>query len=71
VIVGVLAGAALGLFFAPHAGKRTRERIREKSEDLTERARYQANRVADCIRTNAEDMAERVPQRDEAQISIE
>jgi hypothetical protein len=60
VILGALVGTALGLLFAPYAGKQTRERIREKSEDLAGRARYQADRVA-----------ERVRERDEAQISIE
>ena len=71
VILGALVGTALGLLFAPYAGKRTRERIREKSENLTGRARCQADRVAEPIRTTAEDLAERVRQRDEVQISIE
>ena len=36
LVVGVAAGAALGLLFAPRSGKETRAALRNKGEDLQE-----------------------------------
>ncbi|HEY0977827.1 MAG TPA: YtxH domain-containing protein [Flavobacteriales bacterium] len=37
-IVGVAAGAALGILLAPQSGKRTRKQLRRKAEALRDRA---------------------------------
>jgi len=36
LLAGVAAGAALGVLFAPHSGKRTRRQISQSSEDFTD-----------------------------------
>jgi len=63
LIVGGLVGVALGLLFAPEPGAQTRERIRRRSEELRDRAREEADRVAVRVRTTAGDVADRVRER--------
>ena len=43
-VLGGLAGAALAVLFAPHAGSETRERIGEGVRDAAERSRALARR---------------------------
>ncbi|MBM4447351.1 MAG: YtxH domain-containing protein [Chloroflexi bacterium] len=39
LILGVAVGVALGLLFTPRAGKETRELLKDKATDVSEKAR--------------------------------
>ena len=47
---GALAGGVAVLLTAPHRGKETRQRIRERAEGLVDRTRSRAGDVADAAR---------------------
>lgn len=38
LVLGLAAGAALGILLAPQSGKRTRKQLRKKAEELRDRA---------------------------------
>lgn len=44
-LVGAAAGASLGILFAPDKGTETRRRIREKMEDLGDKAQEQYEKL--------------------------
>ncbi len=46
--IGVAAGAALALIYAPQTGARTRRQIRRGYEDASEYVRTTAGSVSDC-----------------------
>mgnify|MGYP001222886621 CR=1 FL=1 len=63
VLLGGLAGGALGIFFAPQSGKELRQNIRGKSEDLYEKAKgkYEetVTKVEDVMKQAKESLADK------------
>jgi len=46
-IIGAIAGTAIGILYAPKAGKETREMLKEKANELKEKAGDLISRVRD------------------------
>jgi len=46
---GLIAGAVLGILFAPHKGRVTRRKIRNQSEDYTEAVKEKLNDFVEAI----------------------
>jgi gas vesicle protein len=57
VLVGMTAGAVLGILFAPDKGSATRARIVEKSEDYAEVVKEKFNQMVDSINEKFERVA--------------
>ena len=69
-ILGVAAGIALGLIFAPAPGEETRARLKDKAGELAEIPRQKAAELADAAEQRAGEIGARVG-RELAQSSVE
>ncbi len=69
-ILGFGMGVALGLIFAPERGEVTRQRLREKAEELAEVPRQKAEELADVSEQKAGDIGARVG-REAAQSAVQ
>ena len=49
VLIGAVAGAVLGILFAPEKGSDTREKIRRKGADLKDNLKSRINDLVDGI----------------------
>ena len=49
VASGLIAGAVIGILFAPHKGRVTRRKIRNQSEDYTEVVKDKVNEFVESI----------------------
>lgn len=58
VLLGATVGAALGILFAPDKGSRTRRRILNGAQDLTEDLTTKFKEQVDNFRNKAEEFAE-------------
>ena len=59
LLVGGLIGVTLGILFAPHSGKETREMIQEKAGEMREKAmemREKAEEVVEKAKERVESM---------------
>ncbi len=56
LLIGALAGAALGVLFAPDKGSKTRSRIADGTKYLTEDMKAKLNNQADALRSQAEEL---------------
>lgn len=56
IIAGFAAGAVVGVLFAPDKGEVTRERIAEKSKDLSEDVKKRYNEVAETVNEQYENV---------------
>jgi gas vesicle protein len=54
VVIGAIIGAALGLLFAPQAGKETREDIRDYADEMGEKVREGSRHLAESSRDLAQ-----------------
>jgi gas vesicle protein len=58
LVVGALAGAALGILFAPEKGSRTRSNIVDGAKDLADDIKRKMKNEAAQLRKKAEDLEE-------------
>ncbi len=58
VLVGALAGAAIGILFAPDSGANTRTNISEGAKDLASDFKAKMKAEAASLRKKAEDLEE-------------
>jgi len=65
IVLGALAGIAVGLMYAPYPGERTREVIKERAIDLRDRA----NVAVDETREWINDMVDGISERGRAMLS--
>jgi len=61
LLVGVAAGAALGILFAPEKGSATRKKITKKSEDYANALKEQLKEFLDNIAEKFEEVKKEVP----------
>ncbi len=69
-VLGLTVGVALGLIFAPERGEVTRQRLREKAEELAEVPRRKAEELADVGEQKAGEIGARVG-REAAQSAVQ
>ena len=58
ILVGVAAGAVLGLLFAPDKGSETRKKLRQTTDDLVNNLKSKLNTMADEMAEKYEDVSE-------------
>ena len=58
LLLGGLIGAAVGILYAPHPGKETRETIKGKAENIIQKAREKVAHLARKDDKGAEEAAE-------------
>lgn len=58
LVVGALAGAALGVLFAPEKGSKTRSNIADGAKDLADDIKRKMKNEAADLRKKAEDLEE-------------
>ena len=56
LIVGALAGAALGVLFAPYKGSRTRNRLVRKAKNIGKDLKKKMKAEVNSLRTKAENL---------------
>ncbi len=56
LLLGALAGAALGVLFAPHKGSRTRSNIVEGTKDIADSLKRKMKKEVKAIRRKAKDL---------------
>ena len=61
ILVGVAAGAVLGILFAPDKGQETRRKLRQTTDDLVNNLKSKLNMMADEMAEKYEDVSERSP----------
>ena len=58
VLVGLAAGAALGILFAPDKGSETRKKIAKKGEDLVDELKEKFGEFVDSVTEKVESKKE-------------
>ena len=69
-ILGLTIGVALGLIYAPARGEETRERLKQKAEELADVPRQKIGEMADVSEQKAGEIGARIG-REVAQSSVQ
>ncbi|MBA3647117.1 MAG: YtxH domain-containing protein [Chitinophagales bacterium] len=56
ILIGMIAGAAIGILFAPDKGTETRRRITRKGGDLAETLKDRFSNLVDSVMNKYDDM---------------
>src|SRR3990172_2068467 len=59
IVIGALAGIGLGMLFAPQSGQATRQRLKDRADEMGTRLRSSADEVSGRGRQNADELTER------------
>lgn len=59
VVVGALVGIGLGMLLAPQSGHETRQRIRQRADEMNDRLRAGTGDLPGRVRATADDIARR------------
>jgi gas vesicle protein len=59
-LIGFGVGIALGMIFAPAKGSETRDRLRDKAQELADLPRKKAVQMADVSKEKAGELGERI-----------
>lgn len=58
LLVGVAAGLAVGMLYAPKTGRETRQMVRERTTDVVDKAKQGISRIRGRAREDEETTAE-------------
>lgn len=59
IVIGALAGLGLGMLVAPQSGPVTRQKIRERAEDVGTRLRTSTDDLSERVRKSVDDLGQR------------
>ena len=59
IVIGALAGIGLGMLFAPQSGQATRQRLKDRADEMGTRLRSGADEVSGRMRQSADELTQR------------
>src|SRR3990172_2211275 len=59
IVIGALAGIGLGMLFAPQSGQATRQRLKDRADEMGTRLRSGADEVSGRMRQSANELTQR------------
>jgi gas vesicle protein len=59
IVIGTLAGIGLGMLLAPQTGQTTRQRLRDRADEMGTRLRSSADEITGRMRQSADELSHR------------